>query len=140
VRWCERAIVKLVEDPQFLFEQERAEHGLVGVGDFAEQRELRDALLVWRLQQRPAGALDPATLGCVRAFVGVPLVAADLVDRALAEADDVEGVKADLGLRDAGADRLGVAAAHVDRDGADRVLALAELIEERLQCGGVATG
>ena len=35
----------------------------------------------------------------VGAFVGVSLVAADLVDRALCEADDVEGVKADLGLR-----------------------------------------
>ena len=30
--------------------------------------------------------------------MGVPLVAADLVDRALAEADDVERIEADLGV------------------------------------------
>ena len=63
----------------------------------------------------------------VRAVVLVPFVAADLVDGAGAEADDVEGVKADLGVRDAGADGALVLAAHVDRDRADRALGLAEL-------------
>jgi hypothetical protein len=52
----------------------------------AEQRELTDRLLLWALQQRPARVLDPlAGLG-VGAVVGVPLVAADLIDGALAEA------------------------------------------------------
>jgi hypothetical protein len=70
--------------------------------------------------------------------VGVPLVAADLVDRALREADHVERVKADLGAGGVGADRLLIAAAHVDRDGPDRALAVAEFVEERLQGLGVA--
>ena len=70
--------------------------------------------------------------------MGVPLVAADLVDRALGEAHDVERVKADLGVGEVLADRLLVAAGHVDRDRVDRVLALAEQVEERLQGGGVA--
>ena len=74
----------------------------------------------------------------VRAVVGVPFVAADLVGRAGAEADDVEGVKADLGVRDGGADRALVLAAHVDRDRPDRLLAVAELVEEGLQGGAVA--
>jgi hypothetical protein len=52
----------------------------------------------------PAGALPPAALGGLGALVGVPLVAADLVDRALAEADDVERVKAGLGAGDVVAD------------------------------------
>jgi transposase len=44
-----------------------------------------------RLEQRPAGALDPAAGGRVGALVGVPFVAADLVGGAGGEADDVEG-------------------------------------------------
>jgi hypothetical protein len=70
--------------------------------------------------------------------VGVPLVAADLVGRAAGEPADVEGVKADLGVRDRLADRALVLAAHVDRDGADRVLAVAELGEELTEGGAVA--
>jgi hypothetical protein len=70
--------------------------------------------------------------------VGVPLVATDLIDRALREADDVEWVEADLGRRGVVADRLLIAAAHVDRDRPARGLAVAELVEERLQRGGVA--
>ena len=69
----------------------------------------------------------------------VPLIAADLVDRALRQTHHVEGIEGDLGLRDRVADGLLIAAGHVDRDGLDRVAALAELIEERLQGGGVAT-
>jgi hypothetical protein len=49
VRWGERAIFEPVEQSEFLLEQERAEHRLVGVLDFAEQRELWDALLVGAL-------------------------------------------------------------------------------------------
>ena len=123
-------IVELVEQSQLLFEQERAVERLVGLLDLAELRELVDRLLVGALEQRPAGALDPLARAGVRAVVGVPLVAADLVDRALGEADDVEGVKADLGVRDAVADRLLVAAGHVDRDRPDRAAALAEQLEE----------
>ncbi len=68
----------------------------------------------------------------------VPLIAADPVDCALRKPDDVEGIEGDLGLRDRVTDRLLITARHVDRDGLDRVAALAELIEERLQGGGVA--
>jgi hypothetical protein len=51
----------------------------------------------------------------------------------------VERVEADLGVRDVLADRLLVAAAHVNRDGADRGSAFGtELVEERLQGLGVA--
>jgi hypothetical protein len=50
----------------------------------------------------------------------------------------VKRVKADLGLRGVLADRLLIAAAHVDRDCLDRLLAVAEQIKERLQCRGVA--
>jgi len=49
-------------------------------------------------------------------------------------------VKRDLGVGERGADRLLVAAGHVDRDRADRALALAEEIEELLQGLGVAPG
>jgi hypothetical protein len=65
---------------------------------------------------------------------------ADLVDRALAEADDVKRVKADLGLRDRFGDRLLIAAAHVDRHRPDRVAAVAKDVEELLQGGGLRPG
>ena len=91
-------VVELVEQAELLLEQEGAVERLVGVLDLAEQRELRDRLLVGCLEQRPAGALDPAAGGGVGALVGVPLVAADLVDGALGEPDDVERVEADLGV------------------------------------------
>jgi hypothetical protein len=71
--------------------------------------------------------------------VGVPFVAADLVYSPLGETDDVERVKADIGVRDRGVDRLLVAAGHVDRDRGDRVLAVAEEVEEPSQGLGVAT-
>jgi hypothetical protein len=70
--------------------------------------------------------------------VAVPFVAADLVGGAGAEAHDMEGVKADLGVGDGLADGALVLAAHVDRDGADRLAAVAESIEEGLQGGAVA--
>jgi len=70
--------------------------------------------------------------------VGVPLVATDLIDGALREPDDVEGIEADLCVRDARADGLLIAAGHVDRDRPDRLLALAEFVEEALQRRGVA--
>ena len=126
VRRGERGILELVEQPQFLFEQERAVQRPVGLLDFAELGQLVDRLLIGGLQQRPAGALDPLARLGVGALVGVSFVAADLIHRALGEAHHVEGVKADVGVRDALADRLLVAAGHVDRDGLDRLLALAE--------------
>jgi len=70
--------------------------------------------------------------------VGVPLGPADLVDRLVGQLDDVKGVEADLGLGDRRADGSLVAGRHVDRDRPDRVLALAQLVEERLQRGGRA--
>ncbi len=84
VRRRERGVVEVVEQPEFLFEQEGAVERLVGLLDLAELRELVDGLLGGALQQRPAGALDPFALGGVGALVGVPLVAADLVYRPLA--------------------------------------------------------
>jgi len=72
--------------------------------------------------------------------VGVSFVAADLVHGSLGEADDVEGIEADLGVGDVLPDRLLVAAGHVDRDGLDRLLALTELVEEALQGLSVAAG
>jgi hypothetical protein len=70
--------------------------------------------------------------------VGVPFVAADLVGGARSEPADVEGVKADLGLRHGLANGALVLAAHVDRDRADRCLAVTELGEELGQSGAVA--
>jgi hypothetical protein len=71
----------------------------------------------------------------------VVLGAADLVGRLGAELADVEGVEADLGVRNAffGADRFLIAGGHVDRDRPDRRLLLAcERVEERLQAVRVA--
>jgi hypothetical protein len=56
---------------------------------------------------------------------------ADLIDDALAEPDHVERIERDLGDRD-GPDRVLALAELV-------VLALAELVEERVQRGGVPT-
>src|SRR5215217_4802827 len=124
-------VVELVEQPELFLEQEGTVERLVGLLDLAEQRELVDRLLGGRLEQRPAGALDPAAAWGVRTLVGVPFVAADLVDGALGEPHDVERVEGDLGGRERLADRLLIAAAHVDGDRPDRLLALAELVEER---------
>ena len=135
----ERWVVEVVEQPELLLEQERAVQRLVGLLDLAELRELVDGLLGGALEQRPAGALDPFALGGVGALVGVLLVATDLVDRPLGETHDVERIECDLGVWQVVADRLLVAAGHVDRAPPDRVLAIAEQIEERLQGGGVAT-
>src|SRR5439155_8167790 len=88
----------------------------------------------------PAGALDPLAGLRMRALVRVPLISADLVHGALGQAHDVERVDRDLGVGQALADRLLIAAGHVDRDGADRALALAEQREEALQGLVVATG
>jgi len=107
--------------------------------DLAELCELVDRLLLRTLEQRPAGRLDPLPGTRAGAVVGISLVTADLVNRALAEADDVKRVKADVGVRDVGVDRLLVAAGHVDRHSSDRVFALAEEIEERLQRSGIGT-
>ena len=110
MRGGERRILELVEQPEFLFEQEGAEHRLVDLLDFAEHGELADRLLVGRFEQRPARVLDPLAGRGVRALVRVPLVAADLVDGALAEPDHVERIKRDLGVRDGVANRLLIAA------------------------------
>ena len=140
MRWRERWTLELVGQPELLLEQERTVEGAVGLLYFGEQLELLGFLFGGRLQQRPAGALDPSSLGCVGALVSVPLITADLVDGTLGEAHDVEGVERDLGLRDALADRLLLAAGHVDRDCTDRALALAEKVEELFECLGVAAG
>src|SRR5206468_11339804 len=91
-------VVEVVEQSQFFAQQEGAVEALVGLLDLAEGGELADGLALGGLQQRPAGALDPPSRRGVRALVGVPLVAADLVGRPGREATDVEGVKADLGV------------------------------------------
>jgi hypothetical protein len=115
----ERGVGQLVENAELFREQERAVQRLVRLLGLVQQRELSDRLLGGRLEQRPAGALDPLPRGGVGALVGVLFVAADLIDGALREPHDVERVKADLGVGEVLSDRLLVAAGHVDRDGAD---------------------
>ncbi len=92
---------QVVEQPQLLAQQERAVEPPVVVLDFPEGGELADGLAFGRLEQRPAGALDPAAGRGVRALVEVPFVAADLIGGARSEPADVEGVEADLGARTA---------------------------------------
>src|SRR5215217_5258058 len=138
VRGRQCRVGQVVEQPEFLAQQEGAVEPPVVVLDFPEGGELADGLAFGRLEQRPAGALDPAAGRGVRALVEVPFVAADLVGGARSEPADVERVKADLGLWDGGADGALVLAAHVDRDRPDRVLARPELVEEALQGGAVA--
>jgi hypothetical protein len=128
----EGGIIELVEEAELFFEQERAVERPVGLLDFAELRELVDGLLVGALEQRPAGALDPFAGGGVGPVVGVSFVAADLVDGALGEPHDMEGIEADIGVGELLADGLLIAAGHVDRDRPDRLLALAEQLEESL--------
>ena len=138
MRWRERGVGQVVEQPELFAQQERAVERAVGLLDLVERGELADRLALGRLEQRPAGALDPATGRGVRALVGVPLVAADLVGRAGREPDHVERVEADLGVGNGGADGALVLAAHVDRDRPDRVAAGPELVEELGEGGAVA--
>ncbi len=89
------------------------------------------------LIQRPLPALALA--------LGVPLGAADVVNGAPGELHHVKGIEADLGVEalvvgGGLADRLLIAAVHVDRDRPDRPAVVAELGEERLQRLGVAAG
>jgi hypothetical protein len=86
-------VVEVVERPQLLAQQEGAVEAGVGLLDLPEGGELSDRLALGGLEQRPAGALDPAAGRGVGALVGVPCVAADLVGRAAREAADVERVK-----------------------------------------------
>jgi len=51
VRWRDRRVVEVVEQPQLLFEQERAVERPVGLLDLAELGELIDRLLLRGLQQ-----------------------------------------------------------------------------------------
>src|SRR5215211_5815324 len=133
-------VIEVIEQPELLAQQEGAVEPAVGPLDLAEGGQLAHGLALGGLEQRPAGALHPPAGRGVRALVGVPLVAADLVGRPACEAADVEGIEADLGVRDRLADGALVLAAHVDRDGPDRVPPVAELGEERLQGGAVAAG
>jgi hypothetical protein len=55
----EHRVLELVDQPEFLFEQEAAVERLVGLLDLVKQRELADRLLLGALEQRPAGAFDP---------------------------------------------------------------------------------
>jgi hypothetical protein len=103
VRRREGRVVEVVEQSELLAQQEGAVEARVGLLDFAEGCQLAEGLAFGRLEQRPAGALDPAPRRRVGALVGVPLVAAHLLGGAAGEAADVEGVKAD-GVGDRGAD------------------------------------
>ena len=72
--------------------------------------------------------------------MAVVLVAANLVGGLAAELDHVERVEAHLRVGDGLGDRFLIAGGHVDRNRLDRLLLLVgQLIEERLQAGGVAT-
>ena len=131
-----------VDVAQLAVEQERAVHALVREHDLGELEQLFGGLLGGVLEQAVARAFDPLALAGGRAAVVVVLVAADLVGGLAAELDDVERVKADLGVRDPlrRADRVLIPGGHVDRDRLDRRLLLVrETVEERLQAGGVAT-
>jgi hypothetical protein len=99
VRGRERGVLEVVEQPQLVVEQEGAVQALGALVDLAEGAELVQVLAVGCLQQRPARVFDPAAGRGVRALMGVPFVAADLVDGVGADPDDVEGVKTDLGVR-----------------------------------------
>src|SRR5206468_2463308 len=69
VRRRERWVLEVVEQPERFFEQERAEHRLVGLLDLAEAGELGDRLLLGALEQRPAGVLESlAVLVCQRSW------------------------------------------------------------------------
>src|SRR5215213_13922 len=139
MRGRQARVVEVIEQPELFAQQEGAVERAVGLLDLIERGELPDRLAFGGFEQRPAGALDPAAGWRVRALVGVPLLAPDLVGRAAREPADMERVKANLGVGDRVADRALVLAAHVDRDRPDRVPALAELVEEGLQGGAVAT-
>jgi len=69
----------VVEQAQLFAQQEGAVELAVGLLDLVERGELADPLAFGRLEQRPAGALDPAAGRGVGALVEVPFVAADLV-------------------------------------------------------------
>jgi hypothetical protein len=115
----QRRVVEVVEQPELLAQQEGAvEPAVLGL-DFGERGELADRLALGRLEQRPAGVLDPPPGRGVGAVVAVSLLAPDSVGGAGGEADDVEGVEADLRLWEVGADGALVLAAHVDRDRPD---------------------
>ena len=51
---------EVVEQPELFAQQERAVERAVGLLDLVERGELADRLAFGRLEQRPAGALDPA--------------------------------------------------------------------------------
>jgi hypothetical protein len=60
VRGRQRGAVEVVEQPELFAQQEGAVEALVGVLDVAEGGELSDGLALGRLEQRPAGVLDPS--------------------------------------------------------------------------------
>ena len=90
---CQAGVVEPVEQAQLVVEQEGAVEAAVGVLDLAEAGELLGALALGRLEQRPAGGLDPPAGGGVRALVGVPLLAADLIGRPGSQAQTWKGSK-----------------------------------------------
>ena len=88
-------------------------------------------LVLGRLEQRPAGALDPAAGRGVGALVARSIRRGGPGRwRAAPSRTTWNGSKQISASRDGVADRALVLAAHVDRDRPDRVLAVAELVEE----------
>jgi hypothetical protein len=96
VRRRERGVLEVLEQPQLLLEEEGAVEAAVGVLDFVQRGELTDGLVLRGLQQRPAHALDPATVPGGALALLVPFAAADIIDGALSELDDMKRVEADL--------------------------------------------
>ena len=128
-----------VDVAQLAVEQERAIHATVGEHDLGELEQLLRGLVDGVLEQAVASAFDPLPFAGARAAVRVVLLAADLVGGFAAELDHMKGIERDLRVRDRSADRFLIAGAHVDRDCPDRrFLLVGELVEERLQAGGVA--
>ena len=93
VRRRECGVGQVVAQSQLLAQQEGAVEALVGLLDLPWRGELADGLVLGGLEQRPAGALDPAACRRVAAVVTVPFVAADLIGGAGAESDDVKRIR-----------------------------------------------
>ena len=94
MRGRNRRVLESVKQSEFLLEQKARNIGLLACWTSPRSASCPIDCLSGAFQQRPAGVLDLAALGGARALVGVPLVAAHLVDGALGEADDVEWAKA----------------------------------------------
>ncbi len=134
----ERGVIEVVERAQLFLEQVGAVETAVGVLDFGELGGLAGGEPLGCLEQRPAHALDPSAGRALALARGVPLGAADLIDGAAGQDDDVEGIKADLGAGQGGLDRVFIAGELGDQE-ADLLRGPAARVEQPLQPGDRVT-